>query len=127
MKWLESLETYLKTVMGVRKVPLAYLVRAEVDVRAHIDDLSTNYFSGTDEMIARASHTHPAYHQDNSKLWDILQVALESSRHYVSIRPYAARRNGRGAYLALIKHNLGSNRWLEILATAESAIDGNRC
>ena len=38
MKWLDLLETYLKTATGVQKIPLAYLVRANKDVMDNISD-----------------------------------------------------------------------------------------
>ena len=70
-------------------------------------------------MIAWALHGHAGYDQDNAKLLYILQVLLEQSRQYVSIRPFAARRNGREAYLALTTQQLGSNCLEDVLDSAE--------
>ena len=77
-------------------------------------------------MIPQGLYDHSAYDQDNSKLWEILQVLLKQSKQYVLIRIFAERRNGRAAYLALTTQKLGSNCWEDVIATAETMLD-NSC
>ena len=77
MKGLKALKTYLKTVLCIFKILLACFIRKKMEVLLHADDPSINYLSGTNKMIVKASHNHPAYAQDTTKILDILQVALE--------------------------------------------------
>ncbi len=53
---METIDEYMRSYLGERKVPLAYVVRKNVAIPDG-DDPSTNYPTIQDEMIARAPHT----------------------------------------------------------------------
>ena len=42
-KWLESLDYYLLICRVVNKFPLAYVARAQVAVKPHVEDPATEY------------------------------------------------------------------------------------
>jgi hypothetical protein len=74
IKWTEAFGDYLHCVLGVRKVPLAYVIRAEVDVPA-IGTItagaphSAEHGSIEVEMTERALHNHPLFREDNSTVY----------------------------------------------------------
>ena len=75
-KWLESMAYFLMRVVGLRKIPLLYVIRENVALMpVAIPDLAANkpyssmYGSVEGELIARASHTHPLYKEDNAKVY----------------------------------------------------------
>jgi hypothetical protein len=54
-KTMESIEEYLRSYLGKRKIPLAYVIRKDVGIPVGADP-STNYPTKHNEMIARAPH-----------------------------------------------------------------------
>jgi hypothetical protein len=74
IKWTEAFTDFLHWKIGVRMVPLAYVVRELVPVPAPpplANDLPYSNIHGSvkGEMIARASHTHPLFRDDNSAVY----------------------------------------------------------
>ena len=75
IRWTEAFDDYLHQAIGDRTTPLAYISREVVDVPAPAPALATGiphseiHGSVEEELIARASHTHPLYREDNSKLY----------------------------------------------------------
>jgi len=53
-KTLEAIETYLRSCLGQKEIPLAYVVRRDIAVPEA--DPSTNYRSRHAKMICRAPH-----------------------------------------------------------------------
>ena len=130
VKWVEHFEEYLRGVLGVDDIPLTYVVRKEQYIPALADDpiitggapYSTSYTSFFDEMIARSKLAGAAYNENNSRVFALLSDALTNSVHSTTLRPFARRRDGREAFLALVKQNLGSSKWEEEIERAETAV-----
>ena len=130
MKAIELIEEHLRGVLGVINVPLAYVIRKEPEVPITIVtnplrvDLpyGTSFQSFYDEMIACANHTGAAYSEDNASVLNILVHVLKGTSFEVSIQPFKRNRDGRGAFLALTEHNLGSNRWETVLEKADQLV-----
>ena len=53
-KTMESLEGYLRGNIGVKGVPLSYVVRYKESVSPSLDEPETGFSSDKDEMVARA-------------------------------------------------------------------------
>ena len=51
---MQSLEEYLRGHIGVKGVPLSYVVRSKEAVAPILDEPDTSFLSAEDEMIARA-------------------------------------------------------------------------
>lgn len=129
MKWIGLFEEHLSSVLGVRKVPLQYIIRETVDPVDIADDplpvgvgsppYSARYDSFHDEMIARTSHTHPGYKADNKHVFNLLNDGLAGTGYISSIQPFSRRKNGREAYKALVLHNLGSAKWDKVAEDAD--------
>lgn len=129
MKWINLFEEHLSSVLGVRKVPLQYVIRDTVEPNTIEEDPLPNevgsppyaarYDSFNDEMIARTSHTHPGYKADNKHVFNLLNDGLAGSSYISSIQPFSQRKNGREAYKALVLHNLGSAKWDKVAEDAD--------
>jgi hypothetical protein len=77
IKWTEAFTDFLHRKIGVRMVPLAYIVRELVTpgvppALATGLPNSTEHGSVEGEMIARTSHTHPLFRDDNSSVYYLL-------------------------------------------------------
>jgi hypothetical protein len=128
VKWTESFDDFLHQVIGHRMVPLAYLIRETVEVPVPGPPLIPNrsfseeHGSVEAELIARTSHTHNRFRDDNAKLYAYLEVATRSTQYAASIRPHARAKNGRLAYLALVNQYAGKDKWQEEIKKQESFI-----
>ena len=117
MRWSESFKDYLRQCFGVRSIPLIYVTRDEVAVPAVVPPLaagqphSTVAGSVEEELIARASHTHALFREDNGLVYFKLEVATRGTSYAASIKPFQRARNGRGALEALLTQFAGDDKW----------------
>lgn len=117
IKWTEAFEDYMSRVIGVRNIPLAYVIRAEVVPPAALPTLaagqphSTEHGSVENELVARASHTHALYRDDNSAVYHKLEEATRTTSYAASIKPFQRGKDGRGAWMALRTQYAGRDKW----------------
>ena len=125
IKFLDQLPTYIRELHGVAKVSLAYLIREDIIPTLPLPPLQPNLpwsedmDSMMDELIAFTPHSGPNFDADNARLFGILQKALSGTASMASITRYQRRRNGRDAFKALVTHNLGTNKWEDLVENAE--------
>ena len=83
---------------------------------------SAEHGSVVNELIARASHTHTRYGDDNKKLYSLLDKATRTTTYAASTQPYARQKDGRGAYLALKAKYAGRDKWQKEINNQENFI-----
>jgi hypothetical protein len=116
IKWTEAFTDFLHRKIGVRMIPLAYVVRADI-VPPPPAALATNLPYSADhgsvegEMIARASHNHPLFRDDNSAVYYLLEEATRGTAYAPTIKPFQRAKNGRGAWNSLITQYAGDDKW----------------
>jgi hypothetical protein len=99
-------QDFLKRVIGVRIIPLCYVIRETVNVPAAAPALAQNqphsneHESVTGELVARASHETALFRDDNTSVYHYLEEATRSTPYAASIKPFQRRKDGRGAWLA---------------------------
>jgi hypothetical protein len=116
IKWTEAFRDYLHQVIGVRTIPLAYVIRPEATVPTiGAQAAGTPHYvqhEGIDaEMIARASHGHLLFREDNSNVYYKLEEATRATSYAASIKPYQRTKNGCDAWLALSNQYAGKDKW----------------
>ena len=98
-------------------IPLAYIIRTNEDVPAFAPPLqvgqphSDAHGSIEGELIARASHTHALFRDDNAAVYYALEEATCSTSYAASIKPFQKSKNARGALLALTNQYAGNDKW----------------
>lgn len=118
IRWTEAFTDHLHRVIGIRKIPLAYVIRADEAV----EDIancplsqgaphSAKHGSIEDELIDRGSHTHALFREDNQAVYYQLEEATRSTPYAASIKPFQRARNGRAAWLALSSQYAGNDKW----------------
>ena len=129
VKFLDQLPTYIKELHGVDKVSLAYLIRDNATPPNPLPPLKPNlpWSEGVDsimeELVAFTPYSGPSYVADNARLFGILSKALSGTASMASITQYQSKGDGRKAYLALVTHNLGSNKWEHMVDLAEKMLN----
>lgn len=117
IKWSESFETFLRNSIGVRNIPLIYVIRdvAVVPIVAPPLLLDKPFSAETgavsEELISRADHNHPKYRDDSLKVLQFLDEALAGSAYVQAISKFRKSGDGRGAYLAIISQYGGTDKW----------------
>jgi hypothetical protein len=117
IKWIESFQDHCYRCIGQRNIPLAYVIRETVAVpalcpdRLHNQPFSQVHGSILDDMINRASHTHGLYPQDNAAVYFKMEEASRGTPFADSIKTYQRRKDGRGAYFAIVAQFAGNDKW----------------
>ena len=118
IKWLESFKDTLSRTFGVRKAPLSYVIRDNVQVPTEVDDpLQASFaFSATsgsvlNELERRMTQTHPLFRTDNATVFSMLEEATRSTIYAPTIKPFTRLKNGRGAFQALVSSHAGKDKW----------------
>ena len=127
LKWCESFKHYLYSTFGVRKIPLTYVIREKVSVvpesgndpNGSYDPLQTNKSYGNSgsvlgDLIDRASHSHPLFKSDNATVFGAIEAATRGTVYSTTVKPFARKKDGRGAWLALLTSHVGTDKWEKI-------------
>ena len=127
IKFLELVREHLRSKLGIRKIPLSYVIRKDVAVPpigVIKEDFpySDNVTSFHDDLIKRALHDHPNYADDNATVLDILVACFKGTMHMSDLKPFQRTRDGRGALLALELHNMGTSKYDTIVSKAENTV-----
>ena len=132
IKAMDLVPGHLRERLGLEKVALSYIIRDEVipppleDLVNTVDNPNSatgpSFESIMDELIVHAPHSGVAYKEDNAKVFQILQDMVAGTSFESSIKSHQRARDGRAAYQALLKHNLGSSKWDKILEDAEAYV-----
>ena len=132
INWTEAFYDFLHRVIGARTIPLAYVVRQEVNVPNAAPPLATGqpyaeeFGSVEAEMIARASHGHPLFREDNAAVYYLLEEATRSTGYAASIKPFQRQKNGRAAWLAIVGQYAGEDKWRALIKASEEIIHNRR-
>ena len=106
-------------------IPLAYVIREDDDVSANAPPLanvpallgggsypySAEHGSVEDELVARGSHTHPLFRNDNAQVYHYMEEATRGTIYAASIKPSQRTKNGRKAWRALVAQYVGKDKW----------------
>ena len=127
LRWAESFKNICYNTYGVRTVPLSYIIREKTDVIPETGaDAAVTYdpclpdqahgSSGSvlEDLIHRTSHTHPLYKQDNASVFTMIEEAARGTHFSNTIQPFKNRKDGRGAWLALLLSHVGGDKWESI-------------
>lgn len=127
-KWAEAIRIHLRAVIGVRGVPLLYVVRTNAAVSAIPPVLlpdephSEEHGSIEQEMVARASHRHALFKVDNGAVYDVLDIALRGTGYAPTIVQFRRTRDGREAFLAMIGQHAGKDVWETMIRNSEEFV-----
>ena len=117
IKWMEAFQDFLNRKIGNRNIPLVYIIHDVPNPPAVAPPLapgqphSIEHGSVEAELIARASHTHALFRNDNSDLYFLLEEATQSTQYAASIKPFQRHRDGAGAWNALTSQYSGKDKW----------------
>jgi hypothetical protein len=120
IKWVPIFLDCASRTYGSRG-PLAYVLRDEVDVPSEIDDpLENNTYYGEsgsliEELIARLPHEGAIYKNDNATIYMMIEKCARGTSVESTIKGFARKKDGRGAFKALIANHAGETKYRSIM------------
>ena len=119
--WFESIRGYFSVKKGKTGFPLVYVIR-EAD-----DPIDPAPAWGTPTMDVyletQGRHDGRLYASDNTAVWLLLRQKCHGTTAWNCIRSFETRRNGRGAYKALISQYMGRSVTTLLLKRAETTLE----
>ena len=89
--------------------------RADVPVAAPAlaagEPYSLEHGSVEQELVARASHTHALFREDNLDVYYKLEEAMRGTPYPASIKPFQRAKQGREAWLEITGQYAGKDKW----------------
>ena len=116
-QWSEAFVDFLQRKIGCRMILLSFVIRPENAVPviapplARGQPFSTDHGSVEGELVARASHTHALFRDDNALVYYLLEEATRDTTFSASIKPFQRNKNGREAWMAIIRQYAGTDKW----------------
>lgn len=127
-KYLHALEVYLEGIMGIRKIPLSYVIRQNPTPQVPAPPLleghpySQEHGSVMGEMVARASHQHPLFRHDDGKVFEIVDTGTRGSHVNAAVQPWRKARKGASAVKSIRDQFAGTATWEGMVKDAEAAL-----
>ena len=119
-----GLEEYLRGHIGVKGVPLSYVVRANEAVTPSSDEPATSFSSAEDEMVGRALILEGGLRTvtlkaDMMKVWGLISAITRDLDCWTYVKAAQKTRDGRKAYREMWDHFLGPDNVDNMASEAE--------
>ena len=128
MKWVEAFEDHLERCIGIRCIPLSYVVRDEVAAPMPItaaapgQAYTLEHGSLEADLVARASHSHGLFRTDKKEVYFKIEEATRATIYADSIKTFQRKKDGRAAFAALKKQYAGIDKWESTLKEMDSLL-----
>jgi hypothetical protein len=103
---MEAIHEFFGSVLGETGVPLAYVVRKNVEIPPSTDS-SEGYIKVSEEMIACTPHENQAYANESMEVWSYMVNITRSHDFCTYVKPAQRTKDGRCAFLLLWDHFIG--------------------
>ena len=120
LKWIESFRDCLFRTYGLRKTPLLYVIRDDVNPADEFTDpLVAGKAYGSsgsiiDELIARLTHADPLYKSDNASVYSMMEEATRGTIYASTVKPYSRKKDGRSAWKSMVSSHAGTDKWEQL-------------
>jgi hypothetical protein len=118
---MEAICEFFGSVLGETGVPLAYVVRENVEIPPGTDP-SEWYITVAGEMIARAPHGNQAYANDSMEVCSYMANITRAHDCWTYVKPAQCTKDGRRTFLLLWNHFLGPNNVDNMASEAEAKL-----
>ena len=102
---------HLSSVLGLSKCESTCISHLNLGRNVRLSVLLNLDFNMASELIARASHTHALFRDDNSVVYYHLEEATRGTSYAASIKSFQKVKDGRGAWKALTSQYAGKDKW----------------
>ena len=126
IRWAPIFQDAMSRMYG-SKGPLSYVLRDASEVPSELNDPLISNDAGTivsyygesgsllEELIKRLPHSGPIFLNDNSTVYGKIEEAVRGTSVESTIKSFARRKDGRGAFEALISNHAGDTKYRSIM------------
>ncbi len=128
----DTIDDWLRGCLGSTGIPLAYVIRENLDPADDPAGGADNWPSKQDELVARApirtvqnevTTWNSTYKTDNRKVWEKLAVLMRKLDYcWTHIKKFHKSKDGRAAFMALKTFYLGAHYVDQMANTAENKL-----
>eukprot|EP00957_Ditylum_brightwellii_P055648 4216354-Ditylum_brightwellii.AAC.1 len=117
MKWTEVFDGYMSRKIWIRTIPLIYVITVIVDLIQPAPDIKADnphgkkYLFIEEDLIARESHSHSLYREDNAKVYFSLEEASRGTQYSSSIKLFQKKKDGQEAMDSIKWQFSGVDKW----------------
>ena len=124
---MEILEEYLTGHIGVKGVPLSYVVRSKKAVAPNLDEPETSFLSAEDKMVARTpmiegGMSTVTFKTDMMKVWGMISVIMRDLYFWTYFKSAHKTRDGSKSYLDLWYNLLRPDNLDNMVSYSESLL-----
>ena len=108
IKWIDSFTDHLRRCIGI-----CYVLSVCVVCKRWMSTLFCHIVSRTKltALSMDLSWMNGLFRQDNAAVYYKIEEAVRGTNYADSIKPFQARKDGRGAFLALVSQYAGKDKW----------------
>ena len=112
--------------IGTRGYPLAYVLRSDAVPSLNPSPLLPNrpysqeHGSVSNESIARVSHDHPLFSDDNAEVQEYLEEAYVGTHVHPTLKSFSRSKDGRSSWISILEQFMNEERWREELKRQET-------
>jgi hypothetical protein len=121
---LENMEQWINQSYGNSGIPLAYVIREDVDAPTIAEDpypIGTPTFD--DELIRRASHETEIYNINNEMVWNMIRHVTHGTDAWAFVKSFSRARDGRAALIALKTQFMGTTHVNKLKLDADATLE----
>jgi hypothetical protein len=123
-QWFESIQNYLGLIRGAAKLPLAYAIKEEDDLPAVDSGFGMPDFD--EDLATRGRIQGSFWKADNTTVWQFLKSKCHGTDAWTVILGFNTRKDGRGAYFALVRMYMGCDVKQLLCRRAETFLENVR-
>jgi hypothetical protein len=97
---MEAIREFFGSVLGETGVPLAYVVRENVEIPPGIDP-SKGYIQVGEDFIVRTPHGNQEYANDSMEFWSYMANITRDHDCWTHVKPAQCTKDGRFTFLLL--------------------------
>ena len=83
---------------------------------------TSQYCSVVEDLVAYATHDHPLFIDDSSKVYYSLEEATRHTAYAASLKPFQRTKDGMSAHAAMMVQYAGVDKWDKELARSNNLI-----
>ena len=124
----EAVLEHLSKEVGCRGIPLIAYLRKEAIPAAVAPPLVTNrpysleHGSVRQELVARATFDDPKSEDDKARILEFLEEVYAGTHVHPTLKAFKKKKDGRGAWMAIVSQYMSSERWREELKVQERIV-----
>jgi hypothetical protein len=118
---MKAICEFFGSVLGETGVPLAYVVRENVEIPPGTYP-SKGYITVAEDMIALSSHGNQAYANDSMEVWSYIANITRDHDCWSYVKTSQRTKDWRRAFLLLCNHFLGPNSIDNMESEAEAKL-----